>query len=265
MAEERCNVLGVGISTLTLASAVEKVIEGAARPGFSGFVTVTGVHGVMESQRDPELRRIHNRSYLSTPDGMPMVWLARWNGFGGVERVYGPDLMMEVFRRSAGTGHRHYLYGAGEGVARRLSEVLRERIPGAEVVGAVAPPFRERTAPEEEELAEDLGRKRPHFFWVGLSTPKQERFMHGFLRRHPELCRGWPHGFVMLGVGAAFDFHVGKVRQAPLWMRRSGLEWFFRLCMEPRRLWKRYLVNNTAFAGRIVSQMQGRREYRIEK
>ena len=261
----RSNVLGVGISPLNISSAASLVSEAAASPGFSGFVTVTGVHGVMESQRDEELRRIHNRSFLSTPDGMPMVWLARWNGFEGTERVYGPDLMLEVFRRSELNGETHYFFGGADGVAPKLKEALGKRFPGARVVGTMTPPFRPLNEEEEEALVAELQEKKPHFFWVGLSTPKQERFMHGFLTKYPDLTRGWGHGLVMFGVGAAFDFHTGSVKQAPRWVQRSGLEWLFRVCADPKRLWKRYAINNPAFIGAVLPQMMGLRKYPLEK
>ncbi|MAT47615.1 MAG: glycosyltransferase [Verrucomicrobiaceae bacterium] len=261
----RVNVLGVGISALNMRLAVEQALEGADRSDFSGYITVSGVHGVMESHRDIDLRRIHNRSFLSTPDGMPMVWMAKWSGHQQVERVYGPDLMLEVVRSTAGTGRKHFFWGGNEGVAEELAERMRERFPGTEVAGTCCPPFRPLSDPEQDELAERLKETRPHFFWVGLSTPKQERFMHDFLARNPELCRGWGHGLVMFGVGAAFDFHTGRVRQAPGLMQRCGLEWLFRLCCEPRRLWRRYAINNTAFLKAILPQLMGLKQYPLEK
>lgn len=263
--EPRSNVLGVGISPLTIPLAVEKVLAASGAPGFSGFVTVTGVHGVMESQRDPELRRIHNRSFLSTPDGMPMVWMARWNGYDFCERVYGPDLMLEVFRQSEAGGQGHFLFGGGEGVAEALAEKLRGRFPAIRILGVHAPPFRPLSAEEEEALVAELKEKRPHFFWTGLSTPKQEKFMHGLLAKYPDLTAGWPHGMVMFGVGAAFDFHAGLVRQAPRWVQRSGLEWLFRTAIEPRRLWRRYAVNNPAFVSRVIPQMMELKSYPLDR
>ncbi|MEE2624095.1 MAG: WecB/TagA/CpsF family glycosyltransferase [Verrucomicrobiota bacterium] len=262
---ERINVLGVGISTLDMPRAVKEVLEGADREGFSGYVTVTGVHGVMESQRDVELKRIHNRSYLSTPDGMPMVWMAHWNGHDSVGRVYGPDLMIEVVLASAGSGRGHFFWGGNQGVAAELGERMQKRFPGTRVVGVECPPFRELTDREERDLVEQLQETRPHFFWVGLSTPKQERFMHGFLARHPDLCAGWDHGLMMIGVGAAFDFHTGRVNQAPRWMQRRGLEWLFRLCQEPRRLWRRYSINNAGFIFAILPQLMDLKKYPLEK
>ena len=261
----RCNVLGVGISVIDLKEGAEVVVSGADRPGRTGYVTVTGVHGVMESQRDPGLRRIHNRSFLTTPDGMPMVWVGKWNGCGEIDRVYGPDLMLQVMQATAGTGRRHFFFGGKEGVARELGERMQSWFPGTEVAGVFCPPFRPLSDEEEESLVAQLRQVRPHFFWVGLSTPKQERFMHDFLARHPDLCEDWDHGLIMLGVGAAFDFHTGRVSQAPRWMQRRGLEWFFRLCQEPRRLWRRYSINNTGFIFAILPQLMDLNTYPIEK
>ena len=261
----RCNVLGVGISVLNLESTVEIVTEASDDVGFSGFVTVTGVHGVMESRRDPELQKIHNQSFLSTPDGMPMVWIGNWSGFEEMDRVYGPDLMLDVVRGSSGTDRGHYFFGGAEGVATTLAERLQGWFPGTKVLGTECPPYRELTLDEERGLVARIQKEKPHFFWVGLSTPKQERFMHGFLKRNPDLTKGWDHGIVFFGVGAAFDFHSGRVQQAPRWMQRQGLEWFFRFCMEPLRLWKRYSINNSGFIYAIGLQLLRLKKYPIKK
>lgn len=259
--ETRSNVLGVGISPLNLPLATEEILAASLRPGFTGYVTVTGVHGVMESQRDPALREIHNQSFLSVPDGMPMVWVGKWNGFTEMGRVYGPDLMLEITSSTEASGQRHLYFGGGDGVATQLSDKLRNRFPNIQVVDRITPPFRPLTAEEEQELADTIRRLKPHFFWVGLSTPKQERFMSAFLKRFPDLVSGWDHGLVMLGVGAAFDFHAGLVKQAPSWMQKRGLEWLFRLLVEPKRLWRRYLYNNPRFIWKIFLQMTELRKY----
>lgn len=261
----RCNVLGVGISAMNLNEATGLVVERSDASGRTGYVTITGVHGVMESRRDPELQKIHNRSFLSTPDGMPMVWIGKWMGYDEIDRVYGPDLMLKVVQGTAGSGRGHYFFGGSEGVADSLAERLQQQSPGVRVVGTQCPPYRELTAVEEQELVKDLQETRPHFLWVGLSTPKQERFMHDFLERNSDLTKDWDHGLVLLGVGAAFDFHSGRVRQAPRWMQRKGLEWFFRVCMEPRRLWKRYSINNTGFIFSIFPQLMDIKHYPLEK
>lgn len=261
----RSNVLGVGISALNLELAEKALFEGADQPEHQGFVTITGVHGVVESQQDEELKKIHNRSYLSTPDGMPMVWLGKWNGFGHMDRVYGPELMLNMMKSSCASKHTHYFFGGADGVAQELKDKLESRFGGLQVVGTYTPPFRPLEENEEQALFDELQQLKPHFFWVGLSTPKQEKFMHGFLSKYPDLTKSWDHGLIMLGVGAAFDFHSGKVKQAPRWIQRSGFEWLFRLCMDPKRLLKRYVASNSYFLWKIFPQMMDLKKYSLKK
>lgn len=265
LAEGRSNVLGVGISPLNLELAQQALFSGADCAGFSGYVTITGVHGVIESQADEELKKIHNRSFLSTPDGMPMVWLGRWNGFSHMDRVYGPEFMLDVFTATQETKHRHFFFGGADGVAQELKDKLEKRFPGAEVSGTYTPPFRPLTREEELDLVKQLQVARPHFFWVGLSTPKQERFMADFLEKYRESFQDWEHGLIMLGVGAAFDFHSGKVDQAPRWVQRSGFEWLFRVCKDPKRLWKRYAFGNSLFVSKIIPAMMGVKRYELKR
>src|SRR5688500_12566839 len=212
----RYNVLGVGISTLTLAETRDIVLgtRGALR---RGYICLGTAHGLTEAQRDPELRRSYNESLLTTPDGMPLVWL----GPTGVERVYGPDLMLAVCDAGRSCGLRHYLFGGNPGVAEDLRDKLQSRFRGLEIVGAFTPPYRELDLDEFKALQLDVARTRPDVIWVGLSSPKQEKFMS---RSWRELNAG-----VLIGVGAAFDFHSGRIRQAPRWIQRSGFEWLFRL------------------------------------
>jgi len=198
----------------------------------------------MESQRDPELLDIHNRSGLTTPDGMPMVWAGRRAGLSGIERVYGPDLMLAVCERSVQEGWSHYFYGGKEGVAEQLAERLSTLFQGLKVVGTYSPPFRALTADESDEIVDMINTAAPDIVWVGLSTPKQEHWMAGHVDRLSASA--------LLGVGAAFDIHAGLLPQAPAWMQRYGFEWFYRLVKEPRRLWRRYLRNNPAFVASIL-------------
>lgn len=251
----RVNVLGVGISALNLESAVA-TLAAAVAGRHRGYVCVTGVHGVMESQSDAALRQIHNRSLLTTPDGMPMVWLGRLAGHRTMSRVYGPELMEHVFEWSRHSGATHYFFGGNTGVAEELKVRVESRYPGIRIVGTHTPPFRPLNPQEEIDLIQEVERLKPDFFWVGLSTPKQERFMSAY---GPRLA-----ATVLLGVGAAFDFHAGRVRQAPRWIQRSGFEWLYRLCAEPRRLWKRYLTNNPRFAFHLLGQALGFRKYSID-
>jgi N-acetylglucosaminyldiphosphoundecaprenol N-acetyl-beta-D-mannosaminyltransferase len=235
-------VLGVEVSAIDMAQAVAEVrrwVEARERR----YVCVTGVHGVMESQRDPELRRIHNDSGLTTPDGMPMVWAGRRAGAGHMTRVYGPDLMLELCALAAERGWSSFFYGGAPGVAERLAERLVARFPRLAVAGCWSPPFRPLTPEEDERVVRRIDDARPDLVWVGLSTPKQERWMAAHVGRVPG---------VLLGVGAAFDIHAGLLPQAPHWMQRSGLEWLYRLLREPRRLWRRYLANNPRFALAIL-------------
>ena len=240
---ERCHILGVGISAIDREKAL-KTIEAWIAAQLRHYVTVTGVHGVMESQRDAELMRIHNAAGMVTPDGMPMVWISRMRGLKHVSRVYGPDLMLDVCARSVQTGWRHFLYGGAEGVADLLAQKLRHRFTGLQVVGTFCPPFRPMTDEEDRALVDRINEAQPDIVWVGLSTPKQEYWM----ARHV----GRLNAAVLIGVGAAFDFNAGIKAQAPLWMQQAGLEWLFRLATEPRRLGRRYLINNTGFVYRLI-------------
>jgi N-acetylglucosaminyldiphosphoundecaprenol N-acetyl-beta-D-mannosaminyltransferase len=251
----RVNVLGVGISVLNLQSALD-AIAGAVRARRKGYICVRDAHGVMLAQKDEAFRRILNEAFLCTPDGMPMVWMGRLRGHREMGRVYGPDLMLEVCAWSEKNPCRHFFYGGVPGVAELLAEKLKAKFPKLEVVGTFTPPFRPLNAEEEKELREMVRAAKPDIIWVGLSTPKQEKFMAEFL---PKL-----DATLMIGVGAAFDFHSGRVRQAPRWMQRSGLEWFYRLCSEPRRLAKRYLKNNPLFALKIAGQLCGLKKYPLE-
>ena len=211
----------------------------------------------MESQRDETLRGIHNRAGLVTPDGMPLVWLSRLRGLRHVGRVYGPDLLLACCAHSLSKGYRHFFYGGAPGVPEQLVSRLREQFPGLAVAGWHSPPFRPLTPPEDEEIVRRIDEAAPDIVWVGLSTPKQERWMHEHVGRLKAPA--------LIGVGAAFDFVSGRKRQAPAWMRHSGLEWMFRLASEPRRLWRRYLVNNPLFVWKVVLQAVGARRYELPK
>jgi N-acetylglucosaminyldiphosphoundecaprenol N-acetyl-beta-D-mannosaminyltransferase len=249
---KRVNVLGVGLSVLNLSTALE-AIAAAVRERRKGYICVTGVHGVMEAQADAGFKKILNDAFLCTPDGMPMVWAGKLDGHAEMSRVYGPDLMLEVCAWSETSGAKHFFYGGAEGVAELLAKKLKNKFPKLHVAGTYTPPFRALNETELKALQEKVSATRPDFFWVGLSTPKQEKFMAEFL---PKL-----DATLMLGVGAAFDFHSGRVSQAPRWMQRSGLEWLYRLGSEPRRLWKRYLRNNPLFVLNFFLQKTGLKKF----
>lgn len=249
-------MLGVGISVLNLSRALEALAE-AVQTRTKGYVCVTGVHGVCEAQDDVAFKSILNRAFLVTPDGMPMVWAGKLAGWSEMDRVYGPDLMLLVMQESVKRGWTHFFYGGANGAAEELKQKLTSRFPGLQVVGTYEPPFRPLTEDEEVALKAQVSASQPHFFWVGLSTPKQERFMSSYLQKLDTV--------VMLGVGAAFDFHSGRISQAPRWMQRSGLEWFYRVCSEPKRLAKRYAKNNPRFVFWFLLQKLGLKKFELER
>lgn len=251
----RVNILGVGVSAIDIPCALQTFEEWIEK-GEKHYVCVTGVHGVMESQGDPELRDIHNHAGLVTPDGMPLVWIGRLRGWQQMDRVYGPDLMLAFCERSVFKGYRHFLYGGAAGIPEQLADALQVRFPSLKVVGTYSPPFRPLTGEENNQVVTMINGLAPDVVWVGLSTPKQEHWMASHV--------GQIHASVMVGVGAAFDFLSGRKRQAPRWMQCSGLEWLFRLVQEPQRLGPRYLSNNPRFIIRILMQMTGLRKYKLE-
>lgn len=248
----KINVLGVGIHAIDQARAVA-AIESWIERGSRSYVNVCTVHTVMECQRDPELRRRVNGGTMATPDGMPLVWLSRLHGHRDADRVYGPDLMLEMCRRSAQTGHRHFFYGSSPEVLSDLEANLRARFPGLIIAGSHSPPMLPAGAAEDSEVLAAIDASCPDVVWVGLGTPKQD---HWIANHRPRLAAP-----VLVAVGAAFDFHAGRKRQAPHWMQRAGLEWFFRLLHEPRRLARRYLLYNPWFVAATLLQLSGLRRY----
>ena len=252
----RCNVLGVRVSAINMEEAV-RLADLHVQTGRSGYVCVTGVHGVMEAQTDPNFGMILNRSTITTPDGMPMVWVGRAQGHSCMSRVYGPDFMLQMCEISVARGYRHFLYGGKPGVAESLAKNLSDRFPGVRIAGTFTPPFRPLNDSEEKDLLRQLQDCKPDFFWVGLSTPKQERFMAQYADK-----LNVP---LLVGVGAAFDILSGGISDAPQWMKQSGLQWLHRLIQEPRRLGKRYLINNPKFIWRIALQLTHIRNFDLEQ
>ena len=249
---EYADVLGVKVSAINMKLAVE-LADQWVTAGSPGYICVTGVHGVMEAQTDSELRRILNHACINTPDGMPMSWIGHLQGFREMDRVFGPDFMTAMCRLSVERGYRNFLYGGKPGVAELLSEALQHKFPGLQVVGTYTPPFRNLTPEEEEEILAQVKESRPHILWVGLSTPKQERFMAQYVDRLQTP--------LLVGVGAAFDYHTGRIRDCSGWIKRAGLQWLHRLMQDPRHLWRRYLRNNPAFLWHIACQISGLRQY----
>ena len=253
---KRVNILGVGISAVNMQQALSHCNDVISRKGRE-YICVTGVHGIMEAQSDDHFRSILNQSFLCVPDGMPTVWVGRARGHRHMQRVYGPEFMLNLCNQSVSRGYRHFLYGGNDGVAEELAAELCRRMPGLQIVGTYTPPFRQLNTSEIQDLEVRIRNCKPHILWVGLSTPKQERFMRTYFNRLDTN--------LMIGVGAAFDIHIGRVKDAPSWMKVAGLQWVHRLIQEPRRLWKRYLINNPKFMLRILFQLTGLVNYSLQR
>jgi N-acetylglucosaminyldiphosphoundecaprenol N-acetyl-beta-D-mannosaminyltransferase len=246
---ERVNILGVGVSAINMQQALDQ-IDAWVESGSKQYVCVCPVHSIMECRRSDEVRSIFNSAGMVTPDGMPVVWVARHSGHPHVGRVYGPDLMLAALGAKP---HRHFFYGGGPGIAERLASAMKQRFPEAEIAGSFEPPFAPLDQLCTPQAAEVINRSRADVIWIGMSSPKQDEWM---ARMRPLLDAP-----VLIAVGAAFDFHTGTVRQAPLWMQRSGLEWVFRLAMQPRRLWRRYLIDNPWFLWELALQKSGLKRF----
>jgi N-acetylglucosaminyldiphosphoundecaprenol N-acetyl-beta-D-mannosaminyltransferase len=246
----RLDVLGVGISPLNLSSAVQQ-IESWIDGGHREYVCFSTVHGVMESQKSARLMEAFNRAGMVAPDGMPLVWLLRRSHHADSGRVYGPDLMLAAIEHGIPKGWRHYLYGGGEGVIDTLAERLSALYPGVQIVGRSAPPIASVEELASEAVVRKINQAGPDIVWVGLGTPKQELWMAD--------TRSRLEAPALIGVGAAFDFNSGRVRQAPRWIQSAGMEWAFRLSQEPRRLWRRYLINNSWFIYKLALERMTRR------
>ena len=242
-------VLGVRVNAVQIQDVITRMEEWIARRDGCRYVAVTGMQGVTEAQHDSSFKTILNAAGLVVADGMPLVWIGRRHGFEMRRRVYGPELMETFCKETAKKGYRHFFYGGAPGVGVELAERFVARFPGMILAGTYSPPFRALTPKEDGEIIEAIEGAQADIVWVGLSTPKQERWMY----EHRERLKV-P---VLVGVGAAFDFHSGRVAQAPVWMREHGLEWLFRLLREPRRLWRRYLVYGTEFAALVLLELLG--------
>lgn len=230
-------IVGVPISMTSYEEVFDAISE---RPtDHATVVAVCNVHSVMSARRDPDLYEAISQAEVATSDGVPLVWGLRWTIRPEQQRVYGPELMRRAFAEEGGRGWKHYLYGSTPETLGLLQEKLREMAPQADIVGVHSPPFRELTADERSAELEAIRDSGADVVWVGLGMPKQELWMHQ--------VKGELPGIAVFGVGAAFDFLAGTVKQAPAWMQRFGLEWLYRLIQEPRRLWRRYVYNNPGY------------------
>jgi N-acetylglucosaminyldiphosphoundecaprenol N-acetyl-beta-D-mannosaminyltransferase len=243
----RFPVLGVGVNAVQIPQVIQILERWIAERKAARYVAVTGMHGVSEAQHDAYFLTILRAADLVVPDGMPLVWLGRWRGFGLKRRVYGPELMATFFEQTGGR-YRHFFYGGAPGVAEKLAEVMQQKY-GINVVGIHCPPFRPLTPEEDVAVMKQIADSQADVVWVGLSTPKQERWM--FEHRDKISVSA------MLGVGAAFDLNAGTLSQAPKFMREHGLEWLYRLLAEPRRLWRRYIISGGKFVWNVSLELLG--------
>lgn len=240
----RVDILGVKVSATNMPSALAELSELIESDRRGNYVCVSDVNALMNASADPELTEVFNNSALTVPDGMPLVWSGRRAGASWMNRVSGPDLMPELLELSVTPGWGSYFLGGTPEVTETLVATMQERYPGLRVSGQQCPPFRALSDEEWLDIIADINDSGANIVWLCLGAPKQERWM-GKFAKHLDAN-------LVLGVGAAFDMHAGKVRRAPLWMQRSGLEWSYRLLQEPRRLYKRYLVNIPRFLIRVL-------------
>ncbi|MDZ4767042.1 MAG: WecB/TagA/CpsF family glycosyltransferase [Chloroflexota bacterium] len=234
----RIDLLGVPTDAQTFDAALDTLSTWAANANGRRYVCTCPVYTLMVCREQPAAMRAVAGADMVTADGMPIVWLQRRLGYPA-ERVYGPDILLALCERGLATGVRHYFWGGAPGVPERLADALKARFPTLQIAGTHAPPRADIGAAPDADAIRSLNAARADIIWVGLGSPKQDRWM--------ALHRPYLDAPLLIGVGAAFDMLSGGVRQAPRWMQRAGLEWLFRLAQEPRRLAKRYLVYNPRF------------------
>ncbi len=240
------NVLGIAVDALDMPRFLDRV-DALLHGGHNNYICVADVHGVMEAQRDTQLFEAYTRSAMTVPDGMPLVWTGWLQKHHRMAPVSGPKLMLEIFADPRFRHLRHFLYGGVPGVAELLRTALQARFPAAHIVGTYTPPFRELHDDELKTLKDQLTLAQVDVLWIGISCPRQELFMARHIDAIPAR--------LMFGVGAAFDYHTGRIRDCAPWVKHAGLGWLHRLLQDPRRLWKRYARNNPAFLWHMAAQL----------
>lgn len=238
-----CNILSVNIAVTNMKSVIYYLTKNLEKLR-GEYVCVSNVHTTVMAYNDVSYREVQNNAAIAVPDGKPLSLVCRIRGYKNAQRVAGPDLMPEILKISEREGYRHYFYGSTEQTLESLEKNLREKYPNLNIVGTYSPPFRKLTKEEDERIVRKINETKPDFVWVGLGAPKQERWMY----EHKGRVNG-----VMLGVGAAFDFHAGTAKRAPKWMQECYLEWLYRLIQDPRRLMKRYVRSNAQFIWLILT------------
>lgn len=245
----RMNLLGVGVSAINMTRTLQIIHGLVENRGTGKYICVTPAHSIMDAYHDPQVRHIYNHSGLTTPDGMPLVWLLKRQGFKDVDRVYGPDLMLAACKEFSKDGFRHYFLGGSPETNEKLCQNLQNKFPGMNIAGRQSPPFRALTENEESKMIAEINSCHPDILWVAFGAPRQDIWMAEHIKNLDVP--------VLIGVGAAFDFLSGFKKQAPRWVQRSGFEWLYRLFHEPKRLWQRYLLNYPKFIFLVLMQMLG--------
>ena len=237
-----CPILGVNIAAVNMDQVLAFTTQHIKE--LSGdYICVSNVHTTVTSYHDPAYAAVQNGAFMALPDGGPLSSLGRKRGFPQMERVTGPSYMEEILKLSAAHGYRHFFYGSSKETTDRMVQAIRERFPGVTIAGVYNPPFRPLTEEEDKAVIQMITDAEPDFVWVGLGAPKQEIWMAEHQYKIPGL---------MVGVGAAFDYLAGNIQRAPDWMQKANLEWFYRLCQDPKRLFKRYFITNTSFIWNAV-------------
>jgi len=242
---QTARVLSATVDVLSWDQAIRRIQDWSAKRE-SRYVCITNVHSVVTAGQDADFGAVVRNADMVTPDGAPVAWMMRKLGFGDQQRINGPDLMWKYCEIAAGRGESVFLYGGTPETLAILRTRLQAVFPGLKLAGSISPPFRKLTAEEDAVDVAAINSSGAQTVWVSLGCPKQEKWMAAH--------RGRVNA-VMLGVGAAFDYHAGTIQRAPLWMQRNGLEWLHRLWSEPGRLWKRYLVTNTLFVIGAIKQL----------
>lgn len=244
---EKSDVIGAKISVITW-EAILNILLRWSKNKESRYVCICNVHSVVTARQDSAFAKVIREADMATPDGAPVAWLMRRLGVASQERINGPDLMWHYCAEAAKRNESIYLYGGQQSTLDILQRKLLDHFPGLRIAGAYSPPYRPLTTEEDAAVVDAINASGAGTVWVSLGCPKQEKWM----AEHQGRINA-----VMIGVGAAFDYHAGTIQRAPLWMQRNGLEWLHRVCSEPRRLWKRYLITNTLFIYYAGRQLLG--------
>lgn len=255
MLRKRANILGIAVDVINLQETIDR-IEKSVRASKHHYVCVVSTQDTIIAHKDENLKLIINHADLVLPDGWPVVWAMRANGFRQEGRVTGPDLMLALCEYGTKLGLSHFFYGGQKGVSQLLSKKLTERFPGLKTGGTYSSPFRPLSPEEDEKIISLINDSDADILWIGLGALKQHFWIYEHLNK--------VNTPVMIGVGAAFDFNSGRLKRAPTWMQHYGLEWFHRLCQEPRRLWKRYLECLHKFPLKLLGQLLGIKKYNID-